>query len=90
MQVRGWAQVSSQSQLDTVLSYIEKGKAEGANLLFGGNEVVGKDGLNGYYVEPTVFEGVTSKMVLAQRRDFRASSCTYESGYDGRGTGSGK
>ena len=61
---------SSQSQLDTVLSYIEKGKEEGANLLFGGNEVVGKDGLNGYYVEPTVFEGVTSKMVLAQEEIF--------------------
>ncbi|WP_186672733.1 alpha-ketoglutaric semialdehyde dehydrogenase GucD [Sporosarcina sp. BP05] len=61
---------SSQGQLDTVLSYIEKGKAEGANLLFGGNEVVGKDGLNGYYVEPTVFEGVTSKMVLAQEEIF--------------------
>ncbi|MBO0602583.1 aldehyde dehydrogenase family protein [Sporosarcina sp. E16_3] len=61
---------SSQGQLDTVLTYIEKGKAEGANLLFGGNEVVGKDGLNGYYVEPTVFEGVTSKMVLAQEEIF--------------------
>jgi len=61
---------SSQSQLEMVLSYIEKGKAEGANLLFGGNEVVGKDGLNGYYVEPTVFEGVTSKMVLAQEEIF--------------------
>ena len=33
---------ASQGQLDTVLSYIEKGKEEGANLLFGGNEVVEK------------------------------------------------
>ncbi len=60
----------NEGQLNTVLSYIEKGKDEGATLLFGGNEVTGKDGLNGYYVEPTVFEGVTSKMVLAQEEIF--------------------
>lgn len=61
---------SSQGQLDTVLSYIEKGKQEGAKLLFGGNEITGKEGLNGYYVEPTVFEGVTAEMVLAKEEIF--------------------
>ena len=33
---------ASESQLNTVLSYIEKGKEEGATLLFGGNEVLEK------------------------------------------------
>ena len=60
---------ASQGQLDTVLSAIEKGKAEGAKLLLGGNEVK-KDGLNGYFVEPTVFEHVSSDMALAREEIF--------------------
>ena len=60
---------ASQSQLNTVLSYIEKGKEEGATLLFGGNKVK-KDGLNGYFVEPTVFENVSSDMALAREEIF--------------------
>ncbi|MCG7335217.1 aldehyde dehydrogenase family protein [Sporosarcina sp. ACRSM] len=60
---------ASQGQLDTVLSAIEKGKAEGATLLLGGNEVQ-KDGLNGYFVEPTVFENVTADMALAREEIF--------------------
>ncbi len=61
----------TEGQLNTVLSYIEKGKKEGATLLYGGNELDGKDGgLNGYYVEPAVFEGVTPDMVLAREEIF--------------------
>lgn len=60
---------ASENQLNTVLSAIAKGKSEGANLLFGG-EKVEKEGLNGYYVEPTVFENVTSTMTLAREEIF--------------------
>ena len=60
----------NEGQVNTVLSYIEKGKKEGAKLLFGGNSLDGKDGLNGYFVEPTVFEGVTPEMVLAREEIF--------------------
>ncbi|MEH7391444.1 alpha-ketoglutaric semialdehyde dehydrogenase GucD [Bacillus sp. JJ1474] len=60
---------ASQGQLDTVLSAIEKGKSEGATLLLGGNEVK-KEGLNGYFVEPTVFENVSSDMALAREEIF--------------------
>ena len=61
---------SSESQLITVLDYIEKGKAEGAVLLFGGRkcEAVGLE--NGFYVQPTVFENVTSNMTIAQEEIF--------------------
>ncbi|CEP20906.1 ALD5 [Cyberlindnera jadinii] len=38
-------------QFESVLSYIEKGKAEGAKLLTGGNRI----GNKGYFLEPTVF-----------------------------------
>lgn len=60
---------SSENQLNTVLSAIAKGKSEGATLLFGGDKVE-KEGLNGYYVEPTVFEDVSSTMTLAREEIF--------------------
>lgn len=59
----------SESQLNTVMSYIEKGKAEGATLIHGGNKVE-KDSLNGYFVEPTIFENVTQEMVIAKEEIF--------------------
>jgi alpha-ketoglutaric semialdehyde dehydrogenase len=61
---------ASESQFNTVLSYIEKGLDEGAELLFGGKRVMG-DGLeNGFYVQPTIFENVTSNMTIAQEEIF--------------------
>lgn len=60
---------ASENQLNTVLSAIAIGKSEGAKLLFGG-EKVETEGLNGYYVEPTVFEDVSSTMTLAREEIF--------------------
>ncbi|KAA9016989.1 alpha-ketoglutaric semialdehyde dehydrogenase GucD [Niallia endozanthoxylica] len=61
---------ASESQLNTVLSYIEKGVAEGASLLYGGKRLV-EDGLEkGFYVQPTVFENVKSGMTIAQEEIF--------------------
>jgi aldehyde dehydrogenase (NAD+) len=48
--------------MNRVLSYIEHGKAEGAKLLTGGKRY----GNKGFYVEPTVFGGVTDDMKIAQ------------------------
>ena len=56
----------SESQRETVLEYIEKGKEEGAEVLFGGNKIDGK----GFYVEPTVFVNVTNDMTIAQEEIF--------------------
>jgi acyl-CoA reductase-like NAD-dependent aldehyde dehydrogenase len=61
---------ASESQLTTVLSYIEKGKQEGAELLIGGNRLQGKGYDQGFFVEPTVFDGVTTKMTIAQEEIF--------------------
>ncbi|MNI35034.1 Aldehyde dehydrogenase, thermostable [compost metagenome] len=57
-------------QLDTVLSYIEKGVAEGAMLLFGGKRLLGNGLEAGFFVEPTVFDRVDSKMAIAQEEIF--------------------
>lgn len=60
----------SKGQLDTVLSYIEKGKEEGANLLFGGRRLEDGELGDGYYVEPAIFDGVDTKMSIAQEEIF--------------------
>jgi aldehyde dehydrogenase (NAD+) len=54
----------SQEQLDRVLGYVERGRAEGAELLMGGDraEVEGK---RGYFLNPTVFGNVTGEMTIA-------------------------
>ena len=55
-------------QRKRVLSYIEKGKAEGARLLLGGGVPAHLD--KGYYVEPTVFVDVTNDMTIAREEIF--------------------
>jgi alpha-ketoglutaric semialdehyde dehydrogenase len=61
---------ASENQLHTVLSYIEKGKEEGASLVIGGKRYLEKSCANGFFVEPTVFESVDSQMIIAQEEIF--------------------
>ncbi|MBS4224331.1 alpha-ketoglutaric semialdehyde dehydrogenase GucD [Lederbergia citrea] len=61
---------SSEAQMDTVLSYIEKGKSEGAKLIYGGNRLEGSAYNQGFYVEPTIFDEVDSGMQIAQEEIF--------------------
>lgn len=61
--------VISQAQLDKVLSYIEVGRAEGAELLCGG-ERLGGDLKGGHFVQPSVFGGVTNEMRIAREEIF--------------------
>lgn len=60
----------SEKQLGTVLSYIDKGKAEGAALLCGGKRLDAPGLADGYFVEPTLFEEVKPDMVIAQEEIF--------------------
>lgn len=62
--------VISQAQKDTILSYIETGKAEGARLVCGGKEAEVKGGENGFFIEPTIFADVTNDMKIAQEEIF--------------------
>lgn len=50
-----------QAQFDKILGYIEKGKEQGAACVAGGNRF----GNKGYFIEPTVFTGVTDDMAIA-------------------------
>jgi 4-guanidinobutyraldehyde dehydrogenase / NAD-dependent aldehyde dehydrogenase len=54
--------------MQRVLSYIEKGKEQGAQLLTGGQQVRQESG--GYYVQPTVFDGVSNDMIIAREEIF--------------------
>lgn len=57
----------SRTQMDRVSSYLEKGKDEGATAVTGGDRV--KDA-KGYFVEPTIFTGVTPEMTIAREEIF--------------------
>jgi acyl-CoA reductase-like NAD-dependent aldehyde dehydrogenase len=63
------AQVS-QRQLETILGYIDKGKAEGARLRAGGERDVEGEKAKGYFVRPTIFDRVDPKMTIAQEEIF--------------------
>ena len=61
--------LSSKMQLDRVRSYIQKGVAEGAEVLTGGAEQ--PEGVpGGYFVKPTVFGKVKNSMTIAQEEIF--------------------
>jgi aldehyde dehydrogenase (NAD+) len=55
-----------QTQFDKVMHYINLGKKEGAECLTGG----GRWGDRGYYIEPTLFTGVTDDMTIAKDEIF--------------------
>lgn len=57
----------SASQKETVLEYIEKGKAEGATVLVGDKKPAQE---TGHFVTPTVFTNVTNDMTIAQEEIF--------------------
>ncbi len=56
------------SQMERVLSYINKGKSEGAALAMGGNQVRQNSG--GFYIEPTIFDRVKNDMTIAREEIF--------------------
>jgi acyl-CoA reductase-like NAD-dependent aldehyde dehydrogenase len=58
--------VVSRQQMETVLGYIESGKQEGARVVAGGNRV----GSKGYFIEPTIFSGVSNRMKIAREEIF--------------------
>ena len=53
-------------QFDKIMGYIESGKKEGAGLLSGGHRF----GDRGFYVEPTLFTGVSDDMTIAKEEIF--------------------
>jgi len=57
----------SEEQMNRVLGYITAGKEAGARVLTGGGRA---PGLDGYFVQPTVFADVTEDMTIAREEIF--------------------
>jgi aldehyde dehydrogenase (NAD+) len=57
----------SVEHLDRVMGYVEAGQNEGANLIVGGRA---GEFERGYFVSPTVFDGVSSEMSIAREEIF--------------------
>lgn len=65
----------SKEQFDTVMSYIQAGKDQGATLLAGGE----RHGKKGHFIQPTVFSDVTDDMKVAKEEIFGTRSGTHAS-----------
>lgn len=61
---------ASEAELKKDLRYIEVGKNEGAKLIQGGERMTGEKYDQGYYVSPTIFSDVSSRMKIAQEEIF--------------------
>lgn len=61
--------LASKKQLDTVLTYIESGRKEGASLVAGGERADIGTG-KGYFVQPTIFADVRPEMTIAREEIF--------------------
>jgi aldehyde dehydrogenase (NAD+) len=56
----------NKEQFDKIMGYIDSGKREGAQCLTGGNRF----GSKGFYIEPTLFAGVSDEMTIAKEEIF--------------------
>jgi aldehyde dehydrogenase (NAD+) len=59
-----------ESQFQTVLSYIDIGREDGATLVCGGKRAEGECLEKGFFVQPTVFDQVTPDMRIAREEIF--------------------
>jgi aldehyde dehydrogenase (NAD+) len=57
----------SDEHFERVMGYVEAGRNEGANLIIGGRA---REFERGYFVSPTVFDGVSSDMSIAREEIF--------------------
>lgn len=60
----------SAKQQERVLGYLEIGQNEGATVVTGGHKLSGEKFDSGFFVEPTIFDGVTPDMRIAQEEIF--------------------
>jgi alpha-ketoglutaric semialdehyde dehydrogenase len=62
--------VINEQQLNTVMSYVEIGKNEGAKLVAGGHRMEGGAHSKGWFHQPTIFADCDPKMRIAQEEIF--------------------
>jgi acyl-CoA reductase-like NAD-dependent aldehyde dehydrogenase len=63
--------VVSEQQLERVIGYIDAGREAGAEVVTGGGRLeTDGDASGGYFVEPTLFAGVSDEMTIAREEIF--------------------
>ncbi|HYY46538.1 MAG TPA: aldehyde dehydrogenase family protein [Candidatus Angelobacter sp.] len=62
--------VVSERQMTRVLGYIEAGARDGAHAVAGGGRAMSKDLSSGYFIEPTLLDGVDRGSILEQEEIF--------------------
>jgi aldehyde dehydrogenase (NAD+) len=62
--------VVNETQLQTVMKYVDIGKAQGARLVVGGHRADGGNLSRGWFHEPTIFADADAKMTIAQEEIF--------------------
>ena len=60
----------SEEHMNKVLTYIERGRKEGAKVLVGGRQVKSGALARGFFVEPTVFDGCSDDMAVVREEIF--------------------
>ena len=60
--------IVDETQMKRVLGYIDSGRRDGARLRCGGRRV--REETGGYFIEPTVFDGVAPRMAIAHEEIF--------------------
>jgi len=61
--------VTTKPQFEKILSYIDIAKQDGATCVLGGQVAAGQN-TQGWFIEPTIFTGVTNNMRIAQEEVF--------------------
>lgn len=69
----------SQEQLDRVLGFIAGGRGDGAVVAAGGDRLTG-DGLDGFFVQPTVLTGTAAGMAVVDQEIFGPVLCAMRFG----------
>ncbi len=62
--------IANRPQLEKILKYIEIAKGENATLVLGGGRASRPECGDGWFVEPTIFDGVKNSMRIAQEEVF--------------------
>jgi len=62
--------IASEEQLNKVMTYIDHGKREGAEIAYGGKRLERGELKKGFYVAPTVFTNVKNEMKIVQDEIF--------------------
>lgn len=65
----------NKAQMEKILQYIEVGKAEGATVLCGGEQLKSEGLENGCFLKPTLLGNVTNHMRVAQEEIFGPVAC---------------